>query len=261
MPFVSNAGIRIHYQVEGDGPPLFLHAGFLTILERWYETGYVEALKDDYQLILIDPRGQGRSDKPHEPEAYDLPRFVDDIVAVLDELSLERVHFWGYSMGGQIGFAAGVFAPDRFHSLILGGSDPYFEDPATVVLPTVAEEVIVLRQGMPAFIQTYEEHYGPLPLDVRQQWLNFDAEAMAANTLATEHYPIISDHLAEVTLPTLIYCGTDELHFEKSHRAAATMPNAMFVSLEGLNHAQAFRRSDLILPHVRTFLQQLRVTA
>ena len=70
MAYVENDGVRIHYRVEGEGPPLFLHMGFSVDLTGWYEWGYVDALKDDYRLILIDPRGHGKSDKPHDPAAY-----------------------------------------------------------------------------------------------------------------------------------------------------------------------------------------------
>jgi pimeloyl-ACP methyl ester carboxylesterase len=46
---------------------LVLQHGFTDSLETWYDLGYVEALKPQYRLILIDARGHGASDKPHEP--------------------------------------------------------------------------------------------------------------------------------------------------------------------------------------------------
>lgn len=45
MPYVSNKGVRIHYEVEGEGPPLVLQHGSAGSLEDWHEFGYVEALK------------------------------------------------------------------------------------------------------------------------------------------------------------------------------------------------------------------------
>ena len=56
MPFADNNGVRIHYQVEGEGPPLVLHHGLAGTLEDWRYFGYVEELKRDYQLILMDAR-------------------------------------------------------------------------------------------------------------------------------------------------------------------------------------------------------------
>ena len=54
MPYANNQGIRIHYQVEGEGPPLVLVHGLNLSLDWWRLKGYVEALKNDYQLVLID---------------------------------------------------------------------------------------------------------------------------------------------------------------------------------------------------------------
>jgi pimeloyl-ACP methyl ester carboxylesterase len=45
--------------------------GFTDSMATWYELGYVEALQPDYQLILVDARGHGHSDKPHDPDAYE----------------------------------------------------------------------------------------------------------------------------------------------------------------------------------------------
>jgi pimeloyl-ACP methyl ester carboxylesterase len=66
--------VRIHYEVEGTGSPFVLQHGITDGLESWYEYGFVDALRDDHTLILIDARGHGGSDKPHDPVAYGLDR-------------------------------------------------------------------------------------------------------------------------------------------------------------------------------------------
>src|SRR2546430_6700803 len=100
MPYADNQGIRIHYQNEGEGPPLVLQHGFTQSVRDWYLAGYVDALKPAYQLILIDARGHGGSEKLHDRAAYTWPIPVYDVITVLDHLHLPCVHFWGYSMGG-----------------------------------------------------------------------------------------------------------------------------------------------------------------
>ena len=125
MPYASHQGTRIHYQVEGEGPPLVLQHGFTGNLKRWYSFGYVDALKADYQLILVDARGHGASDKPHDSAAYALPLRVGDVLAVLDALHLDKADYWGYSMGGWIGFGMAKYAAQRVHSLVIGGAHPY----------------------------------------------------------------------------------------------------------------------------------------
>src|SRR5258705_11830015 len=93
MPYADNGNVRIHYQVEGEGPALVLQHGFTESVMDWYETDYVEALRPDYRLILIDARGHGASDKPHDPDAYVLNRRVADVVAVLDALDIAKKDF------------------------------------------------------------------------------------------------------------------------------------------------------------------------
>jgi pimeloyl-ACP methyl ester carboxylesterase len=105
MPYSNNQGVRIHYEVEGEGPPLVIQHGFTDSIQTWYELGYVDALKRDNRLILVDARGHGASDKPHEPTAYKPESNVADVVSVLTDLDISRAHFFGYSMGAWIAFA------------------------------------------------------------------------------------------------------------------------------------------------------------
>ena len=158
MPYVNNQGVRIHYQVEGEGPPLVLQHGGIDSIESWHELGYVDALKAAYQLILIDARGHGASDKPHDTNAYGLHWVVDDIRTVLDEQHLPKAHFWGYSMGGWIGFGLAKYIPERCSSLIIGGQAPYarsFEFRRQQLRKGI-------EQGMEAFVASLEAHYGAL---------------------------------------------------------------------------------------------------
>lgn len=124
MPYAHGDGAHIHYEVEGNGPPLVLLCSFPMSVEDWYEVGYVEALKGAYRL-LVDPRGQGRSDAPHDPAAYSAERRVGDVLAVLDAEGVEQAHVWGWSMGARTAFHLAASAPGRVRSLILGGGHPF----------------------------------------------------------------------------------------------------------------------------------------
>ena len=124
MPYATNGRVRIHYRVEGKGPALVLHHWTFSSLEAWYELGYVDALAPEHRLILIDSRGHGKSDAPHDEAAYRPEPRVADVVAVLDTLNTSEAAFFGYSMGGWIGFACARHAPKRFSALVLGGQHP-----------------------------------------------------------------------------------------------------------------------------------------
>ena len=109
----------------GDGQPLVLQHGLSSNLTRWGMSGYVDVLKGDYKLIMIDARGHGESDKPYDADVYDRKIMASDVVAVLDAEGIDKSHYLGYSMGGSIGFGLAESFPERFHSLIIGGMHPY----------------------------------------------------------------------------------------------------------------------------------------
>ena len=86
------------------------------------------ALSDECRRIYVDHRGFGRSDKPHEPEAYTTAVRVADVVAAMDAMELERAHIIGASWGARLAFGIGEYARNRVLSLTMGGQVPYAMD-------------------------------------------------------------------------------------------------------------------------------------
>jgi pimeloyl-ACP methyl ester carboxylesterase len=247
MPYALSGGYRIHYEVEGAGPPLLLYAGFTCTLRDWYDLGYLEALRHDYRLIMLDPLGQGDSDKPHTTEPYAPDHRVLDALAVLDALGVSRTQFWGYSMGGRIGFDFAVQHPERLETLILGGTR------ASQSTPNVAWAEL-FRQGMPGWVESVEAAMSPFPPSIHDRLLSADGEALAAATLVERSS--MEDRLGEIEIPTLIYCGDQDPAYEGARQAAEAMPKATLVSLGGLNHIDAWVDSELVLRHARPFLRE-----
>ncbi len=257
MPFITQQEIRIRYEVQGKGPPLVLHHGFSSNLEVWLAAGYARALKTDYRLILIDARGHGASDKPHDPEAYRLETFAGDVVAVLDELGIAKAHYWGYSMGAVVGYEIIRRAPSRFCSFTLGGHTPYGPRTETEkqFLKLFADNVtMALEQGMEAYIGFIEKASRPIPPVARKSLLENDPWALIAMTKAGQEWPGIADILAEITIPCLIYAGEADPLYAGAKEGATHIPTARFISLPGLDHFGALFASDLVLPHVKKFL-------
>jgi pimeloyl-ACP methyl ester carboxylesterase len=249
MPYADSQGVRIHYEVEGQGPPLVLHHGFTDSLQDWYEAGYVDALKPHYRLILIDARGHGASDKPHNPEAYEPERNAADVVSVLtDHLGVFRVHFFGYSMGGYIAFAMAQYAPDRVRSLIIGGANPQAR-----VAPDPTLEA--LRQGMEAFVARRDAPTSPA---LKARLLANDVQALMANRIHRLACPGFTTIFSRMTMPCLVYAGEADPAYPVTKEFVVQMPNAAFFSLPALGHADAFFRSDLVLPHVTRFLASVK---
>lgn len=250
MPYAMNDGLRIYYEREGSGPPLILHGGFMQRLQHWQAlAGYVDALKSDYSLILMDPRGHGGTDKPHDPALHTYERRVADVLAVMDDAGIADATFWGYSMGGRVGYAAAHYAPARFRAFIIGGMHPYAPTPENT------SETPLLRGGMANFVAALEQRSGPLPPAMRDDLLSLDAEALVASNLATAEAPNFAPALSRLTVPMLVYVGAlDEGYHDLAQRAAAGQERVTFVSLPGLNHFEGFSRSDIVLPLVCDFL-------
>jgi hypothetical protein len=118
--FDSN-GVKIAYFIQGKGEPVVLIHGWLSSAGiNWALPGISELLAKDFQVIALDVRGHGLSDKPMKEDAYG-PELVEDVVRLLDHLEIKKAHIVGYSMGGIIAGNFVVKHPDRVRSLTLGG--------------------------------------------------------------------------------------------------------------------------------------------
>jgi pimeloyl-ACP methyl ester carboxylesterase len=101
MPFAtSEGGVKIHYEVEGEGAPLVLMHGLGGNLESWRQAGYVEQLKDELRTRVVD------------------------VASVLADAGVERAHFMGYGAGAWVGWGITIYMPQRFSALALGGFGP-----------------------------------------------------------------------------------------------------------------------------------------
>jgi pimeloyl-ACP methyl ester carboxylesterase len=267
MPYANNHGTRIHYVVEGQGPDLVLVPGFAGTLEDWRDFGYTPVLGRRNRLILIDPRGRGASDKPHEPDAYTMKCMVHDLVAVLDDLEVEKAHYFGYSMGAVIGFSIPFIAADRFHSLILGGAaypfveDDFRDDPIVVAIQIGLEQALAEAPDRPmeAFVATLEKALGPYPPERRARMLAGDARALIATARAMRQIqcPPAVEALPRVNLPCLLFAGEKDSFHAGAGQCATLIPDAAFFTLEGLAHLEAYAHSDRVLPLVQEFLERM----
>jgi proline iminopeptidase len=119
--FVNGSGARIYYKTLGSGVPLLLlhggpgadHSDFLPALQP---------LSRHSQLVLIDQRGSGRSERLKDPKGYTLSRMVEDIEQVRQHLKLPRLVVLGHSFGGILAQAYAVRHPKRLLGLVLAGT-------------------------------------------------------------------------------------------------------------------------------------------
>ena len=247
MPYANNNGTRIHYEVEGVGPPLLLQHGTTGSWEDWAEFGYAQPLRKEYQLILVDARGHGASDKPHDAAAYDLAARAADIVAVLDDLGIPKTHFFGYSLGGWIGFGLARYSPDRIRSLVIGGAHPYKED----MQPTRDSMPQEIEAFMASMERVYRAHLTPALLARLRQ------NDLQALMVMTQDRPSVAEMLPKMSTSCLLFAGEADPRLARIRECAAKLSNATLFSLPGLDHVGTFLASNLVLPHVQAFLAKV----
>lgn len=248
----------------GNGAPVVLHGGMgdsVDLVRASSIAQALQALPEEFRLIYVDHRGVGRSDKPHEVQAYAMPLRVADAVAVLDELGIERAHFIGNSWGGRLGFGIGEHAPERVLSLVLGGQQPYAIDPngplARLIIETLAES---RREGtLEPLLAALESFSGVrFPDAQRALYLENDPAAIEAAWSAAVAEGAISKDLGQWEVRCLIYVGAGDVDFhDQARRAASEIPRAEFISLEESDHVSAhLAQVDPLLPAVLGTLRE-----
>jgi pimeloyl-ACP methyl ester carboxylesterase len=105
-------GGSIYYETLGKGPAVILiHGGFG---DRRMWDGQFQALATNFQVVRYDHRGFGRSPAPRESYSP-----VDDLLRLLEQLSIRRAHLVGNSMGGTLAIDFALKHPGRVASLVI----------------------------------------------------------------------------------------------------------------------------------------------
>lgn len=251
-------GIRIAYEDVGEGPAVVLLHGSGLSRGSWRGLGYVRALRETHRVLAIDLRGHGRSDKPHEPEAYAMATIVADVCAVLDDARVTNASIVGYSLGARVGFSLIDGHPDRVLSFVsLGGT---FRSLAGSVADVFFDgfDAALREGGMPEFIARWGEARGrPVDAATAAAFSANDPQALAAYfDQAGSESGVAESRLPHLATPTLLIAGTlDRDRLGDSRFAASAMPNARCVELEGRGHADTLAPAAPVIELISSALR------
>lgn len=258
----------IHYELDDftepwgqePAPAVLLHPGLggnARLYRQW-----VPFLADSYRVIRVTARGQGGTSRPEGLERS-LENFSLDIIDVLDELGIEKVHWVGASGGGIMGQYTAISSPERIASLSLIATTARFRGPAGNYDDWLAP---LDQDNQREFLERDRERRFGTENPARTEWIiNELCRTGAAESAAMHrwvHGVNLIDRLSEITCPTLIVTGEHDTLTDLDDATILNneIPNSQKVILPGLPHNIAYTHPREVAGVVRTFLDEIRAT-
>lgn len=258
--FFDSGGVRIRYVDTGAGTPVVLVHGFTGTIERsWVNTGILPDLARDHRVVALDLRGHGRSDKPHEPRAYD--DIGTDVIRLLDHLRIEKSHIVGYSLGGIIAARLLVTHPERFASAVLGGAayrrSRSSEADAATEAAALDIEAGIYRALIVSTAPTDEPPPTEEAIRARSREIAASADVKAhAALMRARRVLLVSDaEIARVRLPALAVVGGADPALPRVQAMQKRWPGLRVEVVAGAAHPTVHERG---LPRQPEFLEAIR---
>jgi len=230
MAYLTRDGVRIFYEDEGTGIPIFLSHGFGASTRMW--DGQVAEFSDRYRFIRWDMRGHGQSDSPDDPALYSQEHTLGDILGVLDYLEIDKAVIGGHSLGGYMTLAFNARHAGRTKALILQGCGPgYRSDTARATWNIRAENrALSLEEGGLGALG------GGAEVNVIEQKSALGL-ANAARGILSQVDAAAIDSLPGIDVPVVILIGDgDEHYLQGSAYMASRIPGAINVTVPNAGH-------------------------
>ena len=252
MPTLHRTSCEIYYETLGDGPAIvFAHGAGGNHLSWWQQA---PVFAEAYQCVVFDHRGWGRSvEKADGPGPAG---FVDDVIALLDELEIDQAALVAQSMGGWTCLGAALQHPERVAALVMGGTTGGL---ITDKIPSVAGST---RERI------REEGLGKLAYDAhlreRDPALAFLYDEIMAlnpplNPNVTETLSALAPDpaaVADLVVPLLWIVGSNDPFFPPAaiRAAQAHVPGSSYFELPETGHSVYFERAAQFNMQLNSFL-------
>ena len=257
MPFAQLKDVRIHYDLAGPaGAPALVFSNSLGATFSMWDP-QAPALQKQFRVLRYDTRGHGQSSVT--PGPYTIEQLARDVVAMLDALELDRVHFCGLSMGGQTGMWLALHAAHRLHKLVLCNTA------AKIGTPEIWNPRIeAVRKGGMKSISTA----------VMERWFSADYRAKSPDAVAaaklmlesanpdgyTANCAAVRDYdaretIATIHVPTLVIAGTHDAATTPAdgHYLANNIAGARYLELNA-SHLSNIETRDRFTSELSAFL-------
>ena len=239
---VEHAGARIWHASYGAGPPVILLHGGLGHSGNWaYQLAPL--LDSGHRVILIDSRGHGRSTRDDRPYTYEL--MASDVLAVMDELGLDKAAFIGWSDGACIALVLAMQAPARVRAVFFFGCNMDPSGTKEFVMTPIVERCF----------SRHAKDYARLSATPDQ----FDAFVEAVSLMMKTEPNYLAHDLARIRVPVAIaHSEYDEfIKPEHADHLARSIPGAELIRLADVSHFAPLQQPDYFSSMLLPFLDRI----
>ena len=281
--YIDAGAVRLHVVIGGDGPPLLLVHGWPQLWYAWRML--MPTLAKDFQVIAVDQRGIGLSDKP--ADGYDSATIANDLVRLMDALGHQRFALYGTDVGMPIAYAVAADHPERVVRLVvseaplpgISPSPPLFLPPqlnarlwhlAFNQLPKINEQLVQGREDI-FFGAEFDASAGThkLSAEVVKYYIDTLAADREALRGSFEFYRALTTTIAQneqrkakrLTLPVLAIGGAESSGEGVGNTMKLVADDVQTVVLPGSGHWVAEQAPEELLSALTAFLAPYRSAA
>lgn len=247
-------GIKIYYEVYGEGKPLvLLHGAFYTIELNWAQL--IPELSKTRKVIAIEMQGHGHS--PFSNRELSITNFASDVEKVMDYLKIDSADVAGYSMGGSVAYQFAVQSPKRLRKLVIISSTYKTSGWLPVVNGAFKDFKPEFFDNTP--LQTAYDAVAP----DKTKWRKFLEQMFV---FAEVPFNVGDSNISKITAPVLIISGdndgTDKIELMKTYQLLGggvsdlePMPKSHLAIVPSQGHVSLMMQTTTILNYLNDFLK------
>jgi 3-oxoadipate enol-lactonase len=261
MPAVEIKGVSLHFETGGSAsaPALVFSNSLGSDLHMWDKV--VPYLERDFRIVSFDARGHGLSSLPERP--WSIEMLAQDLIGLLDALSIESAHVCGLSLGGMVAQWLGVHAPSRVKHLVFANTAAHIGTHEAWEARISAVEKEGMRPIAYAAIQRWftEEYIRQRPgeMSLMRAMIEHTSQRGYVGCCEILRDTDLGDEIVDIHVPCMVVAGRHDLATppEDGRRLHAGLGNSRYVELEA-SHMSAWERAAEFADAVRDFLQEGR---
>jgi pimeloyl-ACP methyl ester carboxylesterase len=242
MTYALVNGQQLYYETRGSGRPLvLLHGGLLTIdLSFGSVLGPLAATR---QVVAVELQGHGHTADTDRPMTIDA--LAGDVIGLLDHLGIAEADLFGFSLGGLVGYAVALAAPERIGRLIVASADAH-RPPGRESAP-LGEDRLPTQADFEAMRAAYEA--------VAADPAQFEKSAAKTGAMVHEVPARTAEELLALRAPTLLIFGDRDFSpLTDVAELLGMLPDAQLAVLPGATHMNVMQRTDQLLALITPFL-------